>query len=313
MESLPDISIHAAVKKKKFNKTRLMENISGYIFIGPMYLGVIVLTLLPILISLFLSFTEWNFLKGFSPQAIKLVGFANYARLMEDETFSKSVFNNFIFMLQVPVALAVSMVLAIIIDKSVYFKSFFKVIYFFPYISSIVAVSEVWMVLFQPSFGPINKALMAMGMADPPKWLADVNYALPAIMIIVVWMSIGFNLIIYLAGLQNIPKDLYEAADIDGANSWAKFKKITLPLLSPTTFFLLITGIISSFKVFDMINVMTKGGPGGSTSVIVYHLYQTAFVNLNMGYASSMAWVLFIIIFVVSALQWGFQKKWVNY
>jgi multiple sugar transport system permease protein len=142
----------------------------------------------------------------------------------------------------------------------VYFKSYFKVDYFMPYISMVVAVGVVWQVLFQPSYGPINEILKSIGISNPPKWIADPNFALISFMMISVWVSIGFNLIIYIDGLQAIPKDLNEAADIDGANGWTKFSRITFPLLSPTSFFLMVTGIISTFKVFDLIAVMTQGG-----------------------------------------------------
>ncbi|MNJ62000.1 Lactose transport system permease protein LacF [compost metagenome] len=182
-----------------------------------------------------------------------------------------------------------------------------------PYISNIVAVAVVWQVLFQPSYGPINEMLKAIGISDPPKWIADPHYALLSIMMITVWISIGFNMIIYIAGLQAIPKDLYEAADIDGANGWVKFRRITFPLLSPTSFFLLVTGIISTFKVFDIIAVMTQGGPIGSTTMMVWYLYDTAFVNLKVGYASSIATVLFGLVMLITFAQWIAQKKWVNY
>jgi multiple sugar transport system permease protein len=187
------------------------------------------------------------------------------------------------------------------------------VVYFMPYISSVVAVAVVFQVLFHPSYGPINQFLVSMGIEQPPKWLSDVNYALPSVMLILVWIQIGFQLIIYLAGLQNIPKDLYEAADIDGANSWGKFRHITLPMISSTSFFLLVTGVIGTFKVFDLIAVLTAGGPSNSTSVTVYYLYQTAFMNLKSGYASSIALILLLFVFLITLIQWYGQKKWVNY
>jgi len=175
-----------------------------------------------------------------------------------------------------------------------------------------VAVAVVWQVLFHPSYGPVNEVLRSLGFANPPKWLADPHYALASIMMITVWISIGFSMIIYIAGLQTIPRDLYEAADIDGAKAWTKFTRITFPMLSPTSFFLLITGIISTFKVFDIIVVTTQGGPIGSTSLMVYYLYDQAFTNLKIGYASSVATVLFLFVMLLTFGQWGVQKKWVN-
>jgi multiple sugar transport system permease protein len=287
------------------------ENLWGIAFVSPMLIGVIILVLFPILATLVLGFADWNFVQGWD--GIQWVGFQNFRQLLEDDMFIKSVRNNILFLLTVPVYMMISMALAILIDRFVYMKGYFKVAYFMPYISNIVAVAVVWQVLFQPSYGPINEILRTLGMSNPPKWIADPNFALISIMLISIWISIGFNLIIYIAGLQSIPKDLYEAADIDGANGWTKFRRITLPLLSPTSFFLLVTGIISTFKVFDIIAVMTQGGPIGSTTMMVWYLYDTAFVNLKVGYASSIAAVLFGFVMLITLGQWAAQKKWVNY
>ena len=298
-------------KPRRARSLQRGETLSGFLFVGPMFIGVTILVLLPLIATLVLSFTDWNLVSGI--KNIKWTGFSNFEKLVQDDMFLKSLVNNIIFLLVVPVYLIISMALAILIDKHVYLKSYFKVAYFIPYISSTVAVAVVWQVLFQPSYGPINEFLMSIGMDNPPKWIADPNFALISLMMITVWMSIGFNMILYIAGLQSIPKDLYEAADIDGANGWVKFRRITFPLLSPTTFFLLVTGIISTFKVFDMIAVLTQGGPIGSTSNVVWYLYETAFINLKIGYASSMSAILFIIVLIITFAQWAAQKKWVNY
>jgi multiple sugar transport system permease protein len=311
LQQQPTAATEAIRPTARRSKQQWKETLTGYIFISPMLIGVTLLTIVPILASFALSFTEWNFLLGF--KQIKFVGLDNFERLFADETFWKSLKNNIIFILVVPITLAASLALAILIDRFVYFKDLFKVIYFMPYISSVVAVAIVWQVLFHPSYGPVNNFLRSIGIADPPKWIADLHFALPSVMMIMVWVSIGYNLIIYMAGLQSIPKDYYEAAEIDGAKSWHKFRFITLPMLSPTTFFLMITGIIGTFKVFDLIQVLTKGGPAGSTSVVVFHLYETAFVNLKMSYASTMALFLFVAIFGVTLVQWWGQRKWVNY
>jgi multiple sugar transport system permease protein len=287
------------------------ENLVGLFFVSPMLIGVSILVLLPIFATFALSFADWSFITPLSQ--LKWVGFDNFTRLFEDTVFLKSLRNNAIFVLTVPICMAISLLIAVTIDKNVYMKGFFKVAFFMPYISSVVAIAVVWQVLFHPSAGPINQVLMSLGIENPPLWIADPNFALISIMIIQIWISIGFNMIIYLAGLQSIPRDLYEAADIDGANAWVKFRNITLPLISPTSFFLFITGIISTFKVFDLIAVLTKGGPMNSTSMIVWNLYDTAFVNLKIGYASAMAVVLFIVVFGITVFQWIGQKKWVNY
>lgn len=297
--------------KQGTGKLRLKEELAGWLFVGPMLIGVTVLTLIPIVATFFLSFTDWNFVAGLD--GLKMAGFDNFTKLFRDEAFLKSLRNNAIFLLTVPVYMALALLLAVLINKRVYFKSFFKVVYFMPYISSVVAVAIVWQVLFHPSSGPVNQFLRSIGIDQPPMWIADPNWALVSVMMISVWISIGFNLIVYLAGLQSIPRDLYEAADIDGAGGWAKFTNITLPMLSPTSFFLLVTGIISSFKVFDLIATLTQGGPARSTSVMVWYLYETAFVNLRIGYASSIAAILFLCVLAITGLQWIGQKKWVNY
>ncbi|NQX67802.1 sugar ABC transporter permease [Paenibacillus alba] len=295
----------------KRNVRRRQENLAGFLFVSPMLIGVTVLTLLPIIATFVLSFADWNFVAGMS--GLKWVGIENFTKLFGDAVFIKSLKNNLIFVLTVPIYMAVSLILAIVINKNVYWKGFFKVAYFMPYISSVVAVAVVWQVLFHPSAGPVNQFLMSLGFTNPPKWIADPAFALSSVMMISVWISIGFNMIIYMAGLQSIPRDLYEAAEIDGANAWVRFRRITLPILSPTSFFLLVTGIISTFKVFDLIAVLTSGGPINSTSMIVWYLYDTAFVNLRVGYASSMAVILFVCVLFITFLQWAGQKKWVNY
>ncbi|NOU97097.1 ABC transporter permease subunit [Paenibacillus sp. LMG 31456] len=299
------------ITKKRKSVLQRKETLAGFLFVSPMLIGVTVLVLIPIIATFILSFSNWNFIMGFG--GFEWAGLDNFKKLFHDPTFLKSFRNNAVFLLTVPAYLIISLVLAILIDKQVYFKSFFKVAYFMPYISSVVAVAIVWQVLFHPSMGPVNQFLMSIGISDPPKWIADPDYALLSVMMIYVWISIGFNLIVYIAALQSIPKDLYEAADIDGANGWVKFKSVTLPMLSPTTFFLMITGFISTFKVFDLIAVLTQGGPVQSTSLLVWYMYDAAFTNLKLGYASAMAAVLFLCVLVITVLQWIGQKKWVNY
>lgn len=296
---------------KSMKKNNVSETITGYIFIGPLAIGLLVLTLIPIIISIVLSFTSWSLVQGL--HGIQFVGLKNFVQLFQDPVFLKSLSNNFIFILVVPVTMISALLLAVTINKNVYWKDLFKVVYFMPYISSIVAVAIVCQVLFHPEYGPINETLKAIGIANPPKWLADPQFSLLTIMGITVWTGVGYNLIIYLAGLQSIPKDLYEAADIDGANSIVKFFKITLPLLSPTTFFLLVTGIIGSFKVFDIIVVLTGGGPSDSSSMMVFYLYQQAFINLKTGYASAVSVVLLVCVLIITLIQFFAQKKWVNY
>ncbi|MGG1518018.1 sugar ABC transporter permease [Paenibacillus oryzisoli] len=301
----------SAKAKSKRSSRQIKEDLIGYAFVAPMLLGLTAFTLFPIIASFFLSFTNWNFVAGFSK--VKFVGMDNFVKLIHDTVFLLSLKNNLILMIVVPLTLICSLALAIVIDKKIYFKDLFKVVYFVPYISSIVAVAIVFQVLFHPTYGPINQILISWGMANPPKWLADPDFALYCVMGLMVWVNIGYNMIIFMAGLQSIPKDLYEAADIDGASKWTQFLRITVPMLSPTTFFLLVTGIIGTFKVFDVIMVLTGGGPANSTSVVVTRLYDAAFINLQSGYASAMAIVLLILILLITLIQWFGQRKWVNY
>nr|WP_028390905.1 MULTISPECIES: sugar ABC transporter permease [Bacillaceae] len=300
-----------SIKINKKSKIEKNENLAGLLFVSPMLIGVGILTLLPIIATFILSFADWNFIMGITQ--INWVGLDNFKALFENEGFLKSVVNNLLFLLTVPITMIFSLLIAIVIDKHVYMKSYFKVAFFMPYISSIVAIAVVWQVLFNPTNGPINQFLFSIGIENPPTWIADPNFALISVMVIQIWASIGFNMILFLAGLQSIPKELYEAADMDGATAWDKFKNIMLPALSPTTFFLLITGIIGTFKVFDLIAVLTKGGPINSTTMLVWHLYESAFVDLKIGYASAIAVVLFIFVLIITLLQWVGQKKWVNY
>lgn len=307
--STPAKVVKDAKKNKVFKEKS--ENVIGLLFVSPMLIGVSILMLLPILATFALSFADWSFITNLSQ--LKWVGFDNFSKLLGDKVFLKSLGNNAIFILTVPICMLISLLLAIAIDRNVYMKSFFKVAFFMPYISSVVAIAVVWQVLFHPSAGPINQTLMSLGIENPPTWIADPNFALISVMLIQIWVSIGFNMIIFLAGLQSIPRDLYEAAEIDGASAWVQFRHITLPMISPTSFFLFITGIISTFKVFDLVAVLTKGGPMHSTSMIVWNLYETAFVNLKIGEASAMAVILFLCVFAITVLQWIGQKKWVNY
>ncbi|MEK3876943.1 carbohydrate ABC transporter permease [Paenibacillus sp. FSL M7-0420] len=295
----------------KMRKQSFYDNIAGYLFIAPMLILTVTLVIIPILLSGVISFSNWNFVSGLD--GFQFIGLDNYTRLVQDESFHRSLYNNLIMIAVVPVAMFLALVLAVLINKATYFKTFFKVIYFMPFISSFVAIALLWRVLYHPNNGPINGFLRSIGIEHPPMWLADPKFALISVMIIMVWTSLGFNMVIYLAGLQNISRDLYEAADVDGASPLRQFFRITLPMLSPTSFFLLITGVVGSFKVFDLIMVLTGGGPAGSTSVIVYYLYEVAFVNLESGYASAMGIILLILILLVTLLQWVGQKKWVNY
>lgn len=303
-------NVNPVIKKGGLSSTT-KETIAGYLFIGPMLIGVSILVLFPIIASIFLSFTDWNFITGMKD--VNFIGLDNFKNLLSNSVFIKSLTNNMILLLVVPIGLLISLVLAVLINKHVYFKDIFKVIYFMPFISSVVAIAIVYQVLFHPTSGPVNQFLMSIGLENPPLWLADPKFALISVMIIMIWTSIGLQLILYLAALQNISQELYEAAEMDGASQYYQFRKITMPLVTPTTFLLLITGIIGTFKVFDLIVVLTNGGPANSTSVPVFYLYEQAFLELRTGYASAVALIIFGLVLLITLIQWLGQKKWVNY
>ncbi|REK75261.1 sugar ABC transporter permease [Paenibacillus paeoniae] len=287
----------------------MKENIAGYLFILPNLLGVFFFIVLPLLFSLYLVFMDWDYLKGFG--GLTFAGLDNIIRMAKDEYLARALINNAIFTaVTVPLAMVMGLMLAVVINRFVYLKNMLRTIFFLPYVSSLVAVSIVWSVLYNSRSGPINSFLRDIGIENPPGWLASPQWALIAIIILVAWTYIGYTLVLYMAGLQGIPKDLYEAASIDGANRTTQFFKITVPMLKPTSFLIAITLIISTFQVFAVINVMTQGGPLNSTMVMAYHIYLQAFQYYKMGYAATLSWLLFCMIFIVTLVQWRSQKKW---
>lgn len=289
------------------------ENLIGWIFLLPNLLGFIAFKLVPIVGSLFLSFSTWNLISGL--RGIHFIGIRNYANLLTDTWFIKSFENTIIFtFVSVPAAVFLGLVLAMILNDKIYLRNLVRLGFYLPNIASIVAVAVVWEVLFLDNFGPIDMFLHSVGFAHPPRWLTSTQWALPSIIIVTVWQVIGYNAIIFLAGLQTVPSMLYEVADMDGAHALTKFFKITIPMLSPTMFFVVVTSIIGSFQVFAQVNIMTQGGPGTATTVIVYDIYRTAFDFDQIGYANAMGWVLFILVFIFTAIQWKFSRRdsWVN-
>jgi multiple sugar transport system permease protein len=285
------------------------ENVAGYMFILPNLLGVVFFIVLPLLFSLFLVFMDWDYLKGFS--GVSFAGLDNLVKMWDDEYLIAALKNNFLFSaLTVPISMAIGLAIAVILNQYVYLKSLLRTLFFLPYVSSLVVISVVWSVLYNPSKGPINSLLRSLGMEHPPGWLTSPDWALIAIIILVAWTYIGYTLVLYMAGLQGISRDLYEASEIDGANKINQFWKITIPMLKPTSFLIGITLIISTFQVFAVVNVMTHGGPLNSTMVISYHIYLQAFQYYKMGYAAALSWLLFVIIFIVTLIQWRGQKKW---
>jgi multiple sugar transport system permease protein len=285
------------------------EQMAGYLFILPNFLGVAVFILFPLALSFAMVFMDWNYLRGMD--GIEWVGLDNIAKLVRDDYFWISLRNNVVFTgVTVPAAMIFGLVVAVVLNSQVYFKNFLRVLFFLPYVSSIAAISVVWSVMYNPSQGPINQFLRGLGIENVPGWLASKDWALTAIIIMVAWIYTGYTMLLYMAGLQGIPKDLYEAASIDGASRLRQFFSITIPRLKPTSFLIAVTLIISTFQVFAAVAVMTKGGPVNATMVLSYYMYVQAFQFHKVGYAATVSWALFLIIFAVTIAQWKIQKKW---
>ena len=279
------------------------RNISGYLFLLPNISGFLCFTLIPVVASFVLAFVEWDIL---TPP--KFVGLSNFITLIKDREFWYYLYNTLFFMLGIPLNMAVSLFLAILVNQKLKGITIFRTFYFLPVISPMVAVAIVWRWIFNAEFGLLN-SFLRLFLIDPPKWLSSTTWAKPAIIFMSTWQGVGYNMLLYLAALQSIPEELYEAARIDGATAWQQFKKITLPMLSFVNFFIVIMGIINGFQAFGVQYVMTGGGPAGSTTTIVYYIYNNAFKWFKMGYASSIAWVLFALVFGFTLLQWKLGKK----
>jgi multiple sugar transport system permease protein len=275
------------------------------LFLGPGLVGFVIFYVVPIITSLYVSFTEWDLLS--SPE---FIGLKNYQTLVGDPNFWMALKNTMFYILgYLPAVVAIGLGVALLLNSKLKARTLFRGVYFLPVVTSWVAVSLVWAWLFNPVYGLINYLLSLGGIAGP-NWLTDPSTAMIAIIITSVWKDIGFIMVLYLGGLQNISPSLYEAASIDGANNFKKFWKITLPMLQPTTFFVVMISLINSFQVFDQVNVMTGGGPGNATNVLVQNIYKSAFGFFEMGYAAAMSWALFLIIFAVSLVQmWGERRN----
>ena len=287
---------------------RRKDSLTALLFLLPS-LGVFWLFIIfPVATSLILSLCKWDILR--QPE---FVGFDNFTRLFHDPIFWEALRNTFYYIGgYTPLSLVGALGLASLMNKSIRGLVIYRTAYFMPVISTWVAVALVWRWLYNPEIGAINYILSFIGIKGPA-WLEDMNWAMPGVIFASVWKDLGFNMVILLAGLQAISPFLYEVADIDGASAWKKFAHITLPMLSPAIFFLLVISLINSFQVFDQIYVMTRGGPAGATSVLVFQIYQHAFNYLKMGYAAAISWILFILVFIATAIQIRYQRYWVQY
>jgi multiple sugar transport system permease protein len=287
----------------------IKQNLIAYSFILPNLLGFAIFTLVPMVFSLGLALMNWD-----GANEVTWAGLGNFRQLFSDTTFRISLVNTFYYVIgTVPPTMAASLGLALLLNQGLHGRNFFRTTFFFPYVASLVAVAVVWNMLFHPAMGPVNQLLIALGVENPPRWSASVDWAMPTVIMASIWKGMGYYMVIYLAALQGIPSYLYEAAEIDGANAWQRFRYVTLPMLTPATFFVSIMLIIASFKVFDLIMVMTAGGPGRATNVLVIHTYNTAFKEFRFGYSSAIALVLFVIVLIITIVQFRMEKRWVSY
>jgi len=290
------------------NTLRGREGITFYLFIAPWLIGFLCFTIGPVIASMGLSLADYSIV---TPPIFR--GLDNYRELFtDDRLFGLSLFNTGYYVLFfVPLQIALSLCLALLLNQKVGGLAIYRTLFYIPSIVPLVANSILWIWILQPQWGLLNYFLSLVGI-EGPLWLNSVEWSKPSLIMMSLWGS-GGAMIIFLAGLQGIPQHLYEAAAIDGANRWRKFWNITIPLLTPTIFFILVLGVIGSFQVFTQAYVMTGGGPADSTLFYMYYLYRRAFVFHNMGYASAMAWILFLIILVLTVVHFTISRRWVYY
>lgn len=293
-------------KGKKRRGINEQQNIAYLFILVPVSL-LLIFGIFPILMALYFSFTDYNII-----ESANWIGFANFQKIFQDEFFFVSLRNTLVYtFLYVPLGLIVALGTAILLNKKVKVTNLFRTFFYLPVLCSTVATATIWYWLLNPQYGLLNQLLRLIGI-DGPAWLYSSNWAMTAIVIMSVWMTFGGNMMIFLAGLQGINPALYEAADIEGASSWQKFRHITWPQLSKTTFLVTTQLIIGAFQVFDQAYMLTKGGPGNSTITLVYYIYNKGFGGLEMGYASALSFILFLIIFVFSLANMKLTNKEIN-
>ena len=302
--------------KKKSIFRQIIQQRYSYLFIAPALITFTIFVIIPVFASLFFSFTEYKII-----QLPRWVGLSNYKNLIfHDPRFWKAIKNTVIYVIGVvPIGVAMSLLLAVVVDQKIKLKNLYKTIFFMPVVTSVVALSVIWKWLFAgEKYGLINHFLGKLGI-QPVDWLMSTQWTLPAIMIMSIWAGVGYNMVLFLAGLQTIPQTMYEAAELDGANTWSKFWNITLPLLMPTLIYVVIMATITSFQVFEQVYIMTAGTGGGvggvldSALTIVAYLYERGFEGFMMGYASAIAYLLFAMVFILTLMNAKVIKTRVEY
>lgn len=290
-------------------RNRLRSTLNAYLYLAPTILGLLIFSAGAIIASFFISFTNWQLVL---PPV--WIGLKNYTNLLQLPEFWQVLRNTIYYTAgYVPLAVTLPLFMAMLVNQKLKGITFFRTTYFLPVVTSGVAIALVWGWMYNPSFGVINYLLKTLFGIDGPRWLADPRWAMPSLIIIGVWQSVGYNMVIYLAGLQGIPQELYEAARMDGAGWWPQFRHITVPLITPTAFFILVLSVIGSFQVWTITYLLTQGGPAGATLTLSYYIYQQGFEWFHMGFAAALAYVLFGIVFVVTMIQFKLQKQWVFY
>ncbi len=298
---------HAPATPKRISPLRRRDAINGYLAILPWFLGFLIFTAGPMVYSAWLTFNSWELI---TPP--RWVGLANYRYLLEDQLFRTAMWNTFIYtVISVPLQLLVALGVALLLNLNIRGTNIYRSLIFLPSQTPAVATAMLWFFIFSPTQGLANAGIGLFGI-PPQRWLWDVNLVKPALIAIAVW-AFGGAMIIFLAGLQDIPQSLYEAADLDGATPWSKLINITVPLLTPTIFFNLVIGLIGAFQVFTPVYLMTGGGPGTASVMMGLLIYRHGFEEFNMGYASLLAWVLFLIVLALTIIQFSLARRWVYY
>ncbi len=285
------------------------KRLTIFLFLLPSLVGLVLFSIIPIGTSLYLSLTEWDIIGG----PPKFQGLKNYLQILASEEMTRVLGNTLYFIvLYIPLILITSILVAMLLNNKLPGIGVYRTIYYIPVLTSWVAAALLWKWLLNPKYGAVN-AMLGMFGIQGPSWLQDKVWAMPGVVLASIWKDMGYFSLIILAGLQGINQSYYEAAEIDGANGFARFRFITLPLVTPTLFFVMVICIINSFQLFPQVMVMTEGGPGGATQVFVERIYNYAFRYYKMGYAASLSWILFVFIFVATIVQLRMQKRWVHY
>jgi len=299
--------------KIKLSPMAKREERWALLFVAAPLIGFLLFMAWPIIFAFLTSLTTWNGAKGFAGMLKRFCGFSNYIKLLKDAKFWQSLGTTVIYLIGIPIGMILGLVLALGMNRKIPGVRVLRTMYYVPVISSLVAVSILWAWVYNYDYGLLNVIIKTLTGHHGPNWLGDEVLIKVSMIIFMVWRGLGTSIILYLAGLQNIPRSYYEAAMVDGANRWQQFKAITIPLLSPVTFYILVTSMIGGFQVFVEVQVMTtNGGIGYSAATIVYYLYQKAFESFQLGYASSIAMILAVIIFLITLLNFKVQDSWVK-